>query len=123
MKNSEKILNQIEELKRQLAIEIKNEKPHWVVVVDDSNCTVGVGGEGYMWEVVQSPRNLDWYDAAEEHRWYSYTKSIFRDATEEEIKNWKESKTLAKVTPHGKPRLCEDVLGKLDEMFDALLKK
>lgn len=75
----------------------------WVVVVDDSNCTCGVGGEGYLWRAKQ----CSWY-----RHCYSlegvgppYDKTIFRDATEEEVANWLRDKTRAPVPPNGKPKL------------------
>ncbi len=56
----------------------------WLVVVDDSNCTVRLGGPGYMWQLVgQSPHY--------KHCWRlkdvvsPYDKSIFRKATKAEV--------------------------------------
>lgn len=56
----------------------------WLVVVDDSNCTVRLGGPGYMWRLIgQSPQY--------EYCWMlegvcsPYDKSIFRKATKAEI--------------------------------------
>ncbi len=81
----------------------------WVVVVDDSDCTVGMGGEGYLWQVANDYGG--YYCMKNGHKGNPYMttspypKSIFRDATEDEIKNWKENKQRANVQKHGKPRL------------------
>jgi hypothetical protein len=86
----------------------------WVVVVDDSNCTVGMGGEGYMWEVMQEDnfyyrlkkKNIipnDFFGPTTG----PYDKSIFRDASEEEIKNWKENGQKATVPQNNKKKLYE----------------
>lgn len=62
----------------------------WVVVVDDSNCTMRVGGPGHLWKAKQCP----WYEDC----WLlngassPYPKSIFREATKEEIEKWKSEK-------------------------------
>lgn len=93
--------------------EIKKSIKHsgkWVVVLDDSNCTVGVGGEGYLWYAVQSTYNADWYNLKRNKKdseiaVYSYGKEIFRDATKEEIKNWLENKIRADVPLNNKPKL------------------
>ncbi len=90
----------------------------WVVVVDDSNCTVGVGGEGYLWEVEQSEGN--YYNAVK--GFYNYNKSIFRDATEEEINNWLKDKTRANVPKNNKPKLYCNILGNINNTLNSLLE-
>lgn len=67
----------------------------WVVTVDDSNCTVGVGGEGYLWQVKECP----WYQHCYSLKGVGspYNKSIFRDATPEEVENWLNHKQRASV--------------------------
>ena len=97
-----------------------SKKSKWVVVLDDSNCTVGVGGEGYLHEVIDSDNSRY---SQKESSWYNYNKSIFRDATESEIDNWVKYKKRANVPKHGKPYLYQDIFGKLGQMFDGLLKK
>lgn len=83
----------------------------WVVVVDDSNCTVGMGGEGYMWQVANDDgwnyRMKNGYKGNPNFTTGPYSKSIFRDATQEEIKNWKENKQRAVVPLNNKPKLYE----------------
>lgn len=69
-------------------------KYKWVVVLDDSMCTVGVGGKGYLWEAYQSTLENCYELKGTETPYY---KSIFRDATSEEIDNWLSNKCRAKV--------------------------
>jgi hypothetical protein len=83
----------------------KNNEDHWVVVVDDSNCTVGVGGEGYLWKVKQCWNYSNCWRL--EGVCSPYSKSIFRDATKEEVKNWLKDGTRADVPENGKPKLYQ----------------
>jgi hypothetical protein len=70
----------------------------WIVVLDDSDCTVGVGGEGYLWEVNKSD---DCYYRP--NGVTPYPKYMFRDATEQEVENWKQNKQRANVPKiHGR---------------------
>lgn len=87
----------------------------WIVTLDDSDCTVGVGGEGYLWEV----------DESKDHYYRPngvtpYPKYIFRDATEDEIKAWKENKQRANVPKHNKPRLCDNIFEMLAKISGEL---
>ena len=58
-------------------------KPNdWVVVLDDSDCTVKLGGPGYMWKVVNPINEIYFYlDGVPS----PYSKHIFRKATKAEI--------------------------------------
>ncbi len=75
----------------------------WVVVLDDSNCTVGVGGEGYLWLAKECP----WYQDCYLLKGVGspYNKSIFRDATPEEVENWLNHKQRASVPLNNMPKL------------------
>lgn len=67
-----------------------------MVVIDDSNCTVKIGGPGRLWEVDPSSNysrgfyNLKGRDG---YVLYNYDQSMFRAATEEEIDNWLKTQT------------------------------
>lgn len=95
------ILEELGGLNKELFDINKQLSPKYVVVLDDSDCTVGVGGEGYLWEVD--------YDDGNYWRLKGigspYNKSIFRAATQTEIDNWVKNKTRANVPKHGKPLL------------------
>jgi hypothetical protein len=78
----------------------KAETKKWIVVLDDSDCTVGVGGEGYLWEVHDS---IDGYYRP--NGITPYPKNMFRDAAEEEIENWKRNKQRADIPLNGKKKL------------------
>ena len=95
------VLNKLKELNKELYDINKLLSPKWVVVLDDSNCTVGIGGEGYLWEVDRDSGKYWMLKGIGS----PYNKSIFRAATEEEIDNWIKNKTRANVPKHGKPLL------------------
>jgi len=99
---------------------MNSKKNHWVVVVDDSNCTVGVGGEGYLWKVTPCPWN--WGCWRLDGAGSPYDKSIFRDATEEEVVNWVRDGKRADVPKHGKSKLYQDALGNLNRVLNALVR-
>ena len=77
----------------------------WVVVVDDSNCTVGVGGEGCLREAKECP----WYQHCYLLKGVKspYNKSIFRNATPEEVENWLNYKQKANIPLNNKPKLYQ----------------
>ena len=82
--------------------------PKWVVVLDDSNCTMGIGGEGYLWEVHPSSDYQRGYynlNSRDGSIVYNYNKEIFRAATKDEVDNWLKNGTRANVPKHGKPKL------------------
>jgi hypothetical protein len=59
----------------------------WLVVVDDSDCTVRLGGPGHMWRCKhQSFHNPSCWVL--EGVGSPYSKSIFRKATEAEVQDW-----------------------------------
>lgn len=100
---------------------MRNTKDHWVVVLDDSNCTVGVGGEGYIWRVTECSWNTACYKL--EGVPSPYHKYIFRDATNGEIEDWIKYKKRALVPKHGKEKLYEGIFTNIDDTLNALLKK
>lgn len=89
---------------------MKQRKEHWVVVLDDSNCTVGIGGEGYLQMATgECPWDNNCYLL--EGACTPYSKSIFRDATKEEVDNWLKNKIRADVPSIEGPRLYEYYFG------------
>lgn len=91
---------------------IKYFKPErWVVVLDDSNCTVGIGGAGHLYKLIgQAAYCKDCWKL--EGVSGPYGKEIFRFATRQEIKDWKESKKRADVPKPPKSMFvrCEDII-------------
>ncbi len=76
---------------------IKILKPErWVVVLYDCDCTVGIGGPGYLHKLIgQSIYYKDHWKL--DGIGSPYSKDRFRFATRQEIKDWKESKKRADV--------------------------
>jgi hypothetical protein len=74
---------------RQLLNPVSPNEPvagDWLVVLNDSHCTVSVGGPGYMWKNEgQSSHNPDCWDIG---GGLPYSKNMFRKATPEEVRSW-----------------------------------
>lgn len=65
--------------------------PKYVVVVDNSNCTVRIGGACSLWEVCHSSNySGGFYNLKNSFGYtiYNYNQSIFRAATQKEIDEW-----------------------------------